>query len=117
MIGLKLNMMLNPKAVFGQDMGDTEVAEGFSNVLGVNFGGGKGGGTSTVEVPTFVPPPAAPAVLEAATQEMAVTPEEEAARKKQANRQGAKSLQIPTLSTAANTATVGTGTPSTPTGM
>lgn len=113
MIGLKLKMMLQPKHIFGEDMGHSSDVDGLRSATGVNFGGGKGGGSRTVEVPTFVPPPAAPAMLEAASQELAVTPEEEAQRKKQASRQGAKSLQIPTMAEAGTAASVGTGTTST----
>lgn len=81
-------------------------SEGFIAASGFNFGGGKGGGT--IEKPVFVPPPAAPAVAEAATQTLAATPQEEMNRKKLAQKQGAKSLQIPTAA-AADSATVGTG--------
>lgn len=69
--------------------------------------GGKGGG-GVVEKPVYTPPPAAPNPVEAATQEDAITPEEEAMRKREATKQGAKSLQIP-VSGAGATGTVGTG--------
>lgn len=64
-------------------------------------GGGKGGGGSQ---PIYIPQPApaavstpAPAapVTEAVTQDTAATPEEEAKKLKEANKSGAKSLQIP----------------------
>ena len=63
-------------------------------------GGGKGGGGSQ---PVYIPQPAAavstpaPAapVTEAVTQDTAATPEEEAKKLKEANKSGAKSLQIP----------------------
>lgn len=64
-------------------------------------GGGKGGGASQ---PIYIPQPApaavstpAPAapVTEAVTQDIAATPEDEAKKLKEANKAGAKSLQIP----------------------
>ena len=63
-------------------------------------GGGKGGGGSQ---PIYIPQPAAAApvtpapapVTEALTQDTAATPEEEAKKLKEANKAGAKSLQIP----------------------
>ena len=67
-------------------------------------GGGKGGGgggkTKTIYMPAPVatPTPVTPApapVLEAVTQDTAATPEEEAKKLKEANKSGAKSLQIP----------------------
>ena len=64
------------------------------------YGGGKGGGGGqTVYVPqpaasTVMKAPAAPAT-EAVTQDVAATPEEEAKKLKEANKSGAKSLQIP----------------------
>ena len=72
-------------------------------------GGGKGGGGSQ---PVYVPQPApatpaapvipAPApVTEALTQDTAATPEEEAKKLKEANKAGAKSLQIPLTGTTA----------------
>ena len=62
-------------------------------------GGGKGGGGQTVYVPqpaasTVMKAPAAP-ITEAVTQDVAATPEEEAKKLKEANKSGAKSLQIP----------------------
>ena len=74
------------------------------------FKGGKGGGDTVVEKPVYVPPPAAPAVQMAATQDEAITPEEEAKRKLEAQKAGAKSLQIPVTGATAGTAQVGTGT-------
>ena len=70
-------------------------------------GGGKGGGGKTEKIympapavaqpapvaPTPAPTPAP--VLEAVTQDTAATPEEEAKKLKEANKAGAKSLQIP----------------------
>lgn len=66
------------------------------------YGGGKGGGGSQ---PIYIPQPApaaisqptpAPApVTEAVTQDIAATPEDEAKKLKEANKSGAKSLQIP----------------------
>lgn len=63
------------------------------------YGGGKGGGGQTVYVPqpaasTVMQAPAAP-ITEAVTQDVAATPEEEAKKLKEANKSGAKSLQIP----------------------
>ena len=71
-------------------------------------GGGKGGGGGKTEkiympapaalapVATPVTPAPAPApVSEAVTQDTAATPEEEAKKLKEANKSGAKSLQIP----------------------
>ena len=67
-------------------------------------GGGKGGGgggktekiymPAPVATPTPVTPAPAP-VTEAVTQDTAATPEEEAKKLKEANKAGAKSLQIP----------------------
>ena len=75
-------------------------------------GGGKGK-TEVVEKPVYTPPPAAPAMTEAATQEDAVTPEEEMKRKQEALKSGTKSLQIPVSTSTAGTGTVGTGTTAT----
>ena len=78
-------------------------------------GGGKGGGGQTVYVPqpaasTVMKAPAAPAT-EAVTQDIAVTPEEEAKKLKEANKSGAKSLQIPlTGNTSTSDATKAVGT-------
>lgn len=74
----------------------------FPNELELKFygGGGKGGGRSqTIYVPqpaasTVMKAPAAP-ITEAVTQDVAATPEEEAKKLKEANKSGAKSLQIP----------------------
>lgn len=72
-----------------------------SDELDLKFygGGGKGGGGMQ---PIYIPQPAAavstpaPApVTEAVTQDTAATPEEEAKKLKEANKSGAKSLQIP----------------------
>jgi len=84
---------------------DTEV---FIDVLGLYCKGGKGGSAPT---PVFVPPAVAPLAQEAATQESAVTPEEEAKRKREALKTGAKSLQIPTGGGMDAAGTIGTGTP------
>lgn len=69
------------------------------NDLELKFYGGKGGGGQTVYVPqpaasTVMKAPAAP-ITEAVTQDIAATPEEEAKKLKEANKSGAKSLQIP----------------------
>ena len=67
-------------------------------------GGGKGGGGGKTEkiympapaaVSTPVATPAPAPVTEAVTQDTAATPEEEAKKLKEANKSGAKSLQIP----------------------
>ena len=67
-------------------------------------GGGKGGGgggkTKTIYMPApaaavSAPAPAPAPVTEAVTQDIAATPEEEAKKLKEANKSGAKSLQIP----------------------
>ena len=64
------------------------------------YGGGKGGGGKIQKIYTpapaavSTPAPAAPAT-EAVTQDTAATPEEEAKKLKEANKSGAKSLQIP----------------------
>lgn len=66
-------------------------------------GGGKGGGVGGMVEKIYIPQPApaavttpAPApVTEAVTQDTAATPEEEAKKLKEANKAGAKSLQIP----------------------
>ena len=78
-----------------------------SDELDLKFygGGGKGGGggktekiympaPAAVAQPTPVTPAPAP-VTEAVTQDTAATPEEEAKKLKEANKAGAKSLQIP----------------------
>jgi hypothetical protein len=79
---------------------------------GMVFGGGKGGGGSkVVEKPVYVPPPAAPQLDNAATQEDAVTPEDEMMRQKESIKKGAKSLQIPLAGSGDGgaTGTIGTG--------
>lgn len=64
-------------------------------------GGGKGGGGKTQKIympaPAAVstPAPAPAPITEAVTQDVAATPEEEAKKLKEANKSGAKSLQIP----------------------
>ena len=80
------------------------------------YGGGKGGGSSTPQQ-IYMPAPAvstpAPApVTEAVTQDTAATPEEEAKKLKEANKAGAKSLQIPLTgsTTAISDATKAVGT-------
>lgn len=67
--------------------------------LDFKFYGGKGGGSVPVYTPEPYTEPVAPPVAEAATQDIADTPEEEAAKIKQANKLGAKSLQIPLTGT------------------
>ena len=69
--------------------------------------GGKGGG-GVVEKPVYVPLPEAPAAQMAATQDEAITPEEEAKRRQEATKMGTKSLQIP-ITTADAGGQVGTG--------
>ena len=74
-------------------------------------GGGKGGGggeTKTIYMPApaalapaSVTTPAPAPVTEAVTQDTAATPEEEAKKLKEANKAGAKSLQIPLTGTTA----------------
>jgi len=71
-------------------------------------GGGKG--AAPVEKPVYTAPPAAPKVIEAATQEQAVTPEEEMKRTKEAAKAGAKSLQIPVTGAAGGASGGGSGT-------
>ena len=62
-------------------------------------GGGKGGGGGMQPIympaPAAVSTPAPAPVKEAVTQDTAATPEEEAKKLKEANKAGAKSLQIP----------------------
>lgn len=68
-------------------------------------GGGKGG--SALQ-PIYTPPPAAPATEQAAMVDV-ITPEEELKKKKLAQTQGAKSLQIPLGDvTPVATSTIGT---------
>ena len=67
-------------------------------------GGGKGGGGGTPQTiympsPAAVSTPAPAPVPEAVTQDIAATPEEEAKKLKEANKSGAKSLQIPLTGT------------------
>lgn len=71
-------------------------------------GGGKGGGGTTY-TPVYTAPQAAPKPAEAVTQDVASTPEEEAKKMKEAQKIGAKSLQIPITDVASTTSTVGTG--------
>ena len=78
-------------------------------------GGGKGGSGKTQKIympaAAATPAPAAPAT-EAVTQDVAATPEEEAKKLKEANKSGAKSLQIPLtgVTTAVSDATKAVGT-------
>lgn len=66
-------------------------------------GGGKGGGGGPVYIPQPTPAavstPAPAPVQEAITQDIAATPEDEAKKLKEANKSGAKSLQIPLTGT------------------
>lgn len=74
--------------------------------LDFNFyggGGGKGAGASTVYVPQAYTETVAAPATEAVTQDIASTPEEEAAKIKEANKLGAKSLQIPLTGSATTT--------------
>lgn len=88
-------------------------------------GGGKGGGgggrTEKIYMPApaaatapavSTPAPAPAPVQEAVTQDIAATPEEEAKKLKEANKSGAKSLQIPLTgsTTAVSDATKAVGT-------
>lgn len=107
MIGIKALIALNHNTDVEADL-DTMV----QGITGIQFGGGKGGST-VVEKPVYTPPPVAPATIEAATQEAAVTPEEEMRRKQEALKSGTKSLQIPVTDAGATTGTVGTGTTAT----
>lgn len=93
-----------------------------SDELDFKFYGGKGGGGGkTKEIympapaaatPVATPAPAPAPVTEAVTQDTAATPEEEAKKLKEANKSGAKSLQIPltgaTAATSDATKAVGT---------
>ena len=74
------------------------------------LGGGKGGGGKTVYVPqpTPVQAPQAPPPAEEATFETADVSGEEAANMKEANKKGAKSLQIPLTNSADAGKAVGT---------
>lgn len=72
-------------------------------------GGGKGGGGTTY-TPVYTAPQAAPQPADAVTQDVAPTPEEEAKKMKEAQKVGAKSLQIPiTDVTQQASSIVGTG--------
>lgn len=71
-------------------------------------GGGKGGGGTTY-TPVYTAPQAAPDQTAASTQDLATTPLEEAKKLKEAQKVGAKSLQIPLTDVASSTSTVGTG--------
>ena len=72
-------------------------------------GGGKGGGgggtNTTTYVPQYTAPQAAPDQTAASTQDLATTPEAEAKKLKEAQKVGAKSLQIPLMDTKGTTAT------------
>ena len=69
-------------------------------------GGGKGGGGGgTTYVPTYTAPQAAPDQTSASTQDLATTPEDEAKKLKEAQKVGAKSLQIPLMDTTGTTST------------
>ena len=72
------------------------------------FGGG--GKSSSAPAPVYTAPTTAPSVSDASTQDIAETPEEEAKKTKEAQRSGAKSLQIPITSSGDNggSGTVGT---------
>ena len=79
-------------------------------IVGRLLNGSSSKSAPTVEKPVYTAPPAAPKVIDAATQEAAMTPEEEEKRVKDATKEGAKSLQIPVTTTAGTTSsTVGTG--------
>lgn len=69
------------------------------------YGGGKGGASQPIYIPQPAPAavstPAPAPVSEAVTQDTAATPEEEAKKLKEANKSGAKSLQIPLTGTTA----------------
>jgi len=81
--------------------------EGSVDSLECFGGGGKGG--SSAPTPIYTPPPAAPAAEETATQDEAVTPEDELVKMKEAQKKGAKSLQIPIGgATTTDSTTVGT---------
>ena len=95
------------------------------NELSFKYYKGKGGGGSSKPQVVYMPAPAAvsaPAVStpapapapvqEAVTQDTAATPEEEAKKLKEANKSGAKSLQIPLtgVTSAVSDATKAVGT-------
>lgn len=82
------------------------------------FGGGGGKGGSAAPAPIYTPPPVAPAApaqaatmtgADAVQQEESGDPEEEAKKIKEAQKKGAKSLQIP-LSKDSETASSTVGT-------
>ena len=81
----------------------------FKTLMEEEGGGGKGGGGGTTYTPVYTAPQAAPQPTEAATQDVAPTPEEEAKKMKEAQKVGAKSLQIPITDVASFASTVGTG--------
>ena len=81
----------------------------FKTLMEEEGGGGKGGGGGTVYTPVYTPPQAAPQPADAVTQDVATTPEEEAKKMKEAQKVGAKSLQIPITDVTQSTSTVGTG--------
>lgn len=95
------------------------------NELSFKYYKGKGGGVGGMKERIYMPAPAAAAtptvftpapapapVTEAVTQDTAATPEEEAKKLKEANKAGAKSLQIPLTgsTTAVSDATKAVGT-------
>lgn len=80
----------------------------FKTLMEEEGGGGKGGGGTTY-TPVYTAPQAAPDQTAASTQELATTPIEEAKKLKEAQKVGAKSLQIPITDVASSTSTVGTG--------
>ena len=73
-------------------------------------GGGGKSESSKIQTPSFRTPEAAPAVEATSTSIAAITPEDEAARKKAALKLGAKSLEIPTTTGVKSSGSVGTGT-------
>lgn len=79
----------------------------FKTLMEEEGGGGKGGGGTTY-TPVYTAPQAAPDQTAASTQELATTPIEEAKKLKEAQKVGAKSLQIPITDVASSTSTVGT---------
>lgn len=82
----------------------------FKTLMEEEGGGGKGGGGGTVYTPVYTAPQVAPQPADAVTQDVATTPEEEAKKMKEAQKVGAKSLQIPITDVAQQaTSTVGTG--------
>lgn len=81
----------------------------FKTLMEEEGGGGKGGGGGTTYTPVYTAPQAAPDQTAASTQDLATTPLEEAKKLKEAQKVGAKSLQIPLTDVASSTSTVGTG--------